>query len=306
VSGARTAVLVTGATGFVGGALVPALLAAGHRVRCLVRTPVGLEAPWRDDVEVVAGTVEDRRDVTRAAAGTTVAYYLVHAMSAGRGEGLLVRERRAAAAFRDAVAVTDVGRVVYLGGLVDEDRLIHASEHLYARHETGQELRLGPVPVTELRAGIVVGAGSASFELVRAAARWPVAPAVPLASSRTQPVALGDLLAVLVAALDAPDLHGRVLELGGPEVVTYGELVALVRRASNRRAPVRLPLPHLPAELAAPALAAMARLDPALVLALLPSAHHDAVVRDTTGRARFADELATSLDEAIASALKRR
>ena len=272
-------VLVTGATGFVGGALVPRLLGDGREVTCLVREPARLLAPWRDAVRVVQGRVEDAQAVLRAADGAAAAYYLVHGMGGSTRE-LVAREQRAAAGFRDGVDLAGVRRVVYLGGLVDEARLSTTSVHLYARQQAGVELRLGPVPVTELRAGIVLGAGSASFELLLAAARLPVQLDPPWSASLTQPIALEDLLELLLVVLDDPWAAGQVLDVGGPEVVSYAELVRRTRQVLGARELLRVRVPYLPPEAVASTAAAVAGIPPALALGLLPSAREDAVVRD--------------------------
>jgi uncharacterized protein YbjT (DUF2867 family) len=295
-------VLVTGATGFVGGRLVPRLLGAGHRVRCLVRDPDRLTAAWREEVTVVGGRAEDAQAVWRAADGCDAAYYLVHGME-GRVHGLLERERATAAAFREGVTEAGARRVVYLGGLVDEDRLSTTTEHLYARQQVGVELRAGSVPVTELRAGIVLGAGSASFGLLAAAARVPVQVGAPWTASRTQPIAVDDLLPLLVAVLEDPRAAWQVLDVGGPDVLTYGELVALVRAGLGRRPAPTLTVPYLPPEVTAASAAAMARLDPGLTLPLLQSATVDAVVRDARAAAWYPDLQTTSAREAIRRAL---
>jgi uncharacterized protein YbjT (DUF2867 family) len=294
--------LVTGATGYVGGRLVPRLLAEGHRVRVLVRDPSRLTAPWRDQVQVVTGSVEDEGAVLRAADGAAAAYYLVHGME-HRVSGLLEREVRAAASFRDGVEAGGVRRIVYLGGLVDEEDLVRTSPHLFARQQAGQTLRDGPVPVTELRAGIVIGAGSTSFELLRTAAATPLTVDAPMTRSVTQPIAEADLLDLLVAVLDDPRARWQTLDIGGPDVVTYAELVARVRAARGARPAWAIPVPYLPPEIAATGASIVSHLDPTLVLPLLRSAEEDALVRDTRAGELYPQLLRTTLDEAITAAL---
>jgi uncharacterized protein YbjT (DUF2867 family) len=295
-------VLVTGATGFVGGALVPRLLAAGHQVRCLVRDPDRLQADWRSEVEVVGGAVEDDQAVFRAADGCQLAFFLVHGMAERLG-GLVERERAAAVAFRDAVDLAGVRRIVYVGGLVDEDQLASVSEHLYARQQVGEELRAGSVPVTELRAGIVLGPGSASLALLVAAARSPLQLETPWAQARTQPIALGDLLDVVMAVIDDAEVARAVLEVGGPEVVTFAALVARTRAALGLGPRRALPLPYLPPEALATAAGVLGGVDTSLTLALLQSARSDTVVTDPWARDRYQELLATGIDAALATAV---
>lgn len=294
--------LVTGATGYVGGQLVPRLLAEGHTVRCLVRDADRLTAPWRDRVRIITGAVEDEGAVLRASDGADAAYYLVHGLEY-RVSGLLEREVRAAASFREGVAAGGVRRVVYLGGLVDEAALARTSPHLYARQQAGQTLRDGPVPVTELRAGIVIGGGSSSFALLRTAAAAPVTVRAPMTRSVTQPLAEADLLDLLVAVLDDPRAAWQILEVGGPDVLTYGELVARVRELTGSFPALSIPVPYLPPEIAAAGAAVLSRLDPTLVLPLLRSAEEDAVVHDDRARELYPDLARTSVDDAIADAL---
>ena len=297
--------LVTGATGFVGGALVPRLLAAGHQVRCLVRDRSRLTASWRGDVEVVEGRVESEQAVLRAADGADAAYFLVHGMGSS-ARGLVERERTAAAAFRDGAELAGIRHVIYLGGLVDEAELSTTSVHLYARQQAGVELRRSAVPVTELRAGIVLGEGSASFDLLVAAARSPVALEAPWSRSLTQPIAVDDLLALLLTVVEQPPGRHLVLDVGGPDVVTYAELVERTRTVLGSGRGLAVKLPYLPPEAVALAAASLAGVSPSLAVGLLPSAAHDAVVRDEQLGAWYPGVVRTSLDTALAAAVGAR
>ena len=240
--------LVTGATGYIGGRLVPELLAAGFEVVCLVRSPDKLAGrAWADAVEVVVGDGRDRDAVEAAAAGASVAYYLIHSMDGG-GD-FRERDRELAATFRDAAAAAGVSRIVYLGGLGggDDEELSH---HLRSRQEVGRILADGPVPVTELRAAMIIGSGSASFEMLRHLVEvLPVMVTPRWVDTRCQPVAIRDVLFYLVVAADHPEMVGRVLEVGGPDVLTYRELMqefADVAGLPRRRiVPVPLLTPRL-------------------------------------------------------------
>ncbi len=217
-------ILVTGATGYIGGRLVPELLDAGHDVRCLVRSPAKLDdETWRDRVEIVKGDLSDADSLLPALEGIDSAYYLVHSM--GGSADFVAQDREAAAAFRDAAAKAGVRRLVYLGGLGrDDDPKL--SIHLKSRHEVGRVLAEGPVPVTELRAAIIIGSGSASFEMLRSLVEiLPVMVAPRWVKNRCQPIAIRDILAYLVAVIDEPEAAGRVLEAGGPDVLTYADMM---------------------------------------------------------------------------------
>jgi uncharacterized protein YbjT (DUF2867 family) len=299
-------VLVTGGTGYVGGRLVPRLLDRGHEVSCLVRDPGRLPPAWRERVRVATGSADDDQAVLRAAADADVAVYLVHGLF-GSTRRLAQRESATAAAFRDGAELAGVRRIVYLGGLVDEEGLASTSEHLYARQQAGAALRDGPIPVTELRAGIVLGAASASFELLRMAAAQPVQLRPPWSGSRCQPIAEHDMLALLVAAIEDGVDHDEILDVGGPDVFAYGDLVALVREELGRRRAPRLRLWWLPPEAVALAAAARAGVDPALTLSLLGSARVDAVVRDhAAAERRFPGLTATPAAVAVRQALAER
>jgi uncharacterized protein YbjT (DUF2867 family) len=207
----------------VGGRLVPELLAAGHDVRCLARSPAKLDGrPWSDAVEVARGDVSDPDAMHAAMDGMDAAYYLVHSM--GATEEFAERDRAAAATFRDAASAAGVSQIVYLGGLGSDDASL--SEHLTSRHDVGAVLADGPVPVTELRAAVIIGSGSASFEMLRNLTDVLPAMVTPRwVRTRCQPIAIRDVLAYLVGVLGTPDALGRVFEIGGPDVVSYESMM---------------------------------------------------------------------------------
>jgi uncharacterized protein YbjT (DUF2867 family) len=230
-------VLLTGATGYVGGCLLAELERRGIAVRCLARRPEKLAGRAGPQTEVMAGDATDPGDLARACAGVDVAYWLVHSMESGvdfERADRLAAERFAAAA-RDA----GVRRIVYLGGLgADDDRL---SAHLRSRHEVGAILRAGGHDVVEFRASIIIGAGSFSFDLVRTLVeRLPVMICPAWLATPTQPIAIGDVVAYLSAALDLPPGGPRIFEIGGPDKVSYG---AIMREYARQRGLTRLLIP---------------------------------------------------------------
>jgi uncharacterized protein YbjT (DUF2867 family) len=230
-------VLLTGATGYVGGCLLAELERRGIVVRCLARRPEKLAGRAGPQTEVMAGDATDPADLARACAGVDVAYWLVHSMESGvdfERADRLAAERFAAAA-RDA----GVRRIVYLGGLgADDDRL---SAHLRSRHEVGAILRAGGHDVVEFRASIIIGAGSFSFDLVRTLVeRLPVMICPAWLATPTQPIAIGDVVAYLSAALDLPPGGPRIFEIGGPDKVSYG---AIMREYARQRGLTRLLIP---------------------------------------------------------------
>jgi uncharacterized protein YbjT (DUF2867 family) len=215
-------VLVSGATGYVGGRLVPCLLQEGYRVRCFVRDANRLRAqPWGDRVDVAVGDALEPETLDAAMRGIDAAYYLIHSL--GTGEDFAERDRRAATYFRKAAERHGVERIVYLGGIRPKgDR---QSKHLKSRMETGDVLRDGPVPVTEFRAAQIVGSGSLSFELVRyLTERVPIMICPKWVRTPTQPIAIRTVLQYLVEALDTPASTGQTIEIGGASVLTYAEM----------------------------------------------------------------------------------
>ncbi len=233
-------ILLTGATGYVGGRLLPALEATGAHVRCLARRPEHLEGRMGPNTHAVAGDLSAPATLAPAFAGVDCAYYLVHSM--GEREGFEAQERSAAENFAVAAHAEGVRRIVYLGGLgVDEAQL---SAHLRSRHEVGAVLRAGSVPVLELRASIVIGSGSLSFEMVRALVeRLPVMITPRWVDTAAQPIAIDDLIAYLVAARSLTLDASRVLEIGGADVVSYGEIMQeYASQRGLRRWMIRVPV----------------------------------------------------------------
>ena len=216
-------ILVTGATGYIGGRLVPRLLEAGHQVRVLVRSPQKLtDVPWALDVEIVEGDLSDRASVAAACADIDVFYYLVHSMGAtGNFE---LTERAAAQNVAAAAADAHVSRIVYLGGLHPDDGPL--SPHLRSRVEVGRILLASGVPTVALQAGVVIGSGSTSFEMIRHLTDvLPYMPAPKWVRNFIQPIAVRDVLYYLLAAADLPAEVNRTFDIGGPDVLRYGQMM---------------------------------------------------------------------------------
>lgn len=244
--GAQLRCLVTGATGYIGGRLVPALLEAGHQVRCLARTPRKLrDYPWADRVEVVQGDVADAASVRAAQADMDVAYYLVHALGSGRG--FEQTDRRSARIFGEQARAAGLRRIVYLGGLTPAgvpDREL--SPHLRSRAEVGRILLDSGVPTAVLRAAVVIGSGSASFEILRhLTERLPVMVTPSWVRTSIQPVAVRDVVRYLVGSASLPADVNRTFDIGGPDVMTYRDMMQRYARVAGLPRRVILPVPVL-------------------------------------------------------------
>lgn len=233
-------ILVTGATGYVGGRLVPRLLEAGYRVRCLVRDPNRLQGrPWLKRVEVVSGDALVPAALAEAMRDVSVAYYLIHGKQGGQISAK--RDLEVARNFAETAAEAGIERIIYLGELVDPTTDL--SPYLRARHETGYILRHSRVPVTEFRAGMIVGSGSALFEMIRyLTEREPVLICPAWFFSQAQPIAIRDVLSYLIEALKTPESAGRMIEIGGPTRLTYADmLLGYAKERGLKRNLIRTP-----------------------------------------------------------------
>ena len=276
-------VLLTGATGYIGGRLLKALENSSVRVRCLARNPEFLKSRVAEGVEVVKGDCLDQASLLPALAGVHTAYYLVHSMgSSGQFEE---EDRQAARNFATASRQAGVRRIIYLGGLGAGERSLSA--HLRSRQEVADILRSSEVPTIEFRASIVIGSGSLSFEMIRALVqRLPVMICPRWVNVKAQPIAVEDVIAYLIAALELPEEQSSVFEIGGSDQVSYGEIMQeYARQCGLRRWMIPVPVltPHLSSlwlGLVTPIYARVGR-------KLVDSMRHPTLVRDKSALAVF-------------------
>jgi uncharacterized protein YbjT (DUF2867 family) len=293
-------VLVTGATGYIGGRLVPRLLEAGYRVRCLVRDARRLQGrPWSEQVEVVEGDVSRPETLPPAMESVWAAYYLIHSLS--DTPDYRERDMVVARSFGEAARAARVERIIYLGGLGDP--ATHLSVHLRSRQEAGAALTESGVPVTEFRAAIIVGSGSLSFEMIRhLTERLPVMICPRWVYTRIQPIAIRDVLSYLVAALGKPESAGQVIEIGGADVVSYGDMMKGYARVRGLRR-LLIPVPVLTPHLSAHWVNWMTPVNAGIVYPLIEGLRNEVVVRDDTARRLFPDIEPVDYDTAVRRAL---
>lgn len=297
-----TRVAVVGATGYIGTRLVPRLAAAGYQVRCLVRTPNKLrDRPWRNEpgIEVLQCDLSDAALVTEQLSGCDAAFYLVHAMQAGAD--FASRDRDLAETFARAAGAAGLKRIIYLGGLGDAREQL--SPHLESRREVEQVLEAGPTPVTTLRAAMIIGSGSASFEILRyLTERLPVMITPRWVRTISQPIAIRNVLHYLVTCLSVSATTGRVLEIGGPDRQSYGELIQMVAEKRGLRRRLIIPVPLLTPRLSALWIHLVTPVDARMARPLAEGLRNRVVVQDDLA-ARLMPQVLLTAGEAITIAL---
>jgi len=290
-------VLIAGATGFVGGRLASLLVGGETTVRALVRDPERARGLEREGVELKVGDVTDEDSLAGAGEGVDTAYYLVHAMAGG--SGFDQRERLGARNFAQMVKQEGVGRVVYLGGLGDESQ----SEHLRSRHMTAEVLRTYGPPLTYFRAAMVVGAGSESYRTLRyLVGRLPVMIAPSWLRTKTQPIGVDATVEYLRRAPAVPESEGREVQIGGPDVLSYADMLDQMARVMGKQPRPKLPVPLLSPGLSSLWLGLVTPVDTKVARPLVEGLRTATVVTDRSGAEPFGIS-PEPFDEALRRAL---
>ena len=293
-------ILVTGASGYIASRLIPELLERGYRVRCLVRQSLRLKArTWFPYVEVVHGDVMDLSTLAPAMEGVHTAYYLVHNMSSG--DGYTTRELNGAQNFASAAELAEVKHIIYLGGLADPRKPIPA--HMRSRIETGNRLRDGKVPVTEFRAGVIVGPGSISFEMIRFMTEFlPVIVGPGWLQNMSQPIAAQNVIDYLLSALDNLAGQGQVFEIGGPDRMPYAKLMQTYGRLRSLRRGL-VTMPGIPLRFMAMGVALMTPVPASIASPLVDGLRTDSLVQDEAARQIFPNVELIAYERAVNLAL---
>ena len=266
--------LVTGATGYIGGRLVPELLASGYQVRVMVRHPERVrDHPWFDQVEIAVADARDSDAVAQAMKGIDVAYYLMHSL--GSGDDFEQTEERIARSFTEAAAREGVHRIIYLGGLSHDSDL---SAHMRSRNTVGRILLAGSVPTIALRAAVIIGSGSLSFEMVRyLTERLPAMVTPKWVNTRTQPIAIRDVLRYLVACAGLDESLNRSFDIGGPDVLTYEEMMQGYARVAGLHKRIIVTIPVLTPRLSSRWVGVVTPLPAAVARPLVDSLRNESV-----------------------------
>ena len=295
-------ILVTGSTGYIASRLIPRLLEAGYRVRCLARDPGRLNGrAWFHQVEVIQGDVTLPQSLHAALEGVHTAYYLIHNMTYGHGYTQL--ELESAWAFASAAEDQGLEHIIYLGGLADPEQ--HLAPHMRSRIETGYILREGKVPVTEFRAGVITGSGSISFEMIRFMTElFPVVPGPLWMRNKSQPIAIQNVIDYLIAALTNPNGRGKVFEIGGPDITSYADLMLRYARLRDLRRRMLL-LPGLPVWFMAFGVGLMTPVPFPIAYALIGGLSADSVVKHPEALKVFSEVQLLDYDTAAKDALEK-
>jgi uncharacterized protein YbjT (DUF2867 family) len=298
-------ILVTGATGYIGGRLVPRLLERGYRVRCLSRSAAKLlSRPWAQSlqVEVVEGDAGDPAALARAMDGCDASYYLVHSMVAARG-GYRERDLELAEQFGRAAALAGMKRIIYLGGLGESGTGL--SDHLASRREVESALAAQGVPVTVLRAAMIIGSGSASFEILRyLVERLPIMVTPRWVRTESQPIAVRDVLHYLIASLETPATAGCTIDIGGPEIKSYSEIIRDMASALGLRRRLLIPVPVLTPRLSSLWIHLVTPLDASIARPLAEGLRNRVVCRNDDAQ-RLMPHQCLTIRQAIDAALAR-
>jgi len=293
-------ILVTGATGYVGGRLILPLLDAGYQVRVLVRDPERLSGrSWLERVEVVQGDVSKAETLPTALEGMDVAYYLIHSLG---GKDFAERDEQAGRNFGKAAHAAGVQRIIYMSGLGDPGDDL--SEHLKSRHATGDALREAGVPMTEFRAAVIVGAGSVSFEMIRyLTERLPILICPRWVYTKIQPISIGEVLQYLVKALVTPESTGEIIEIGGTDVLRYGDMMLGYAKVRGLRRYL-IPVPVLTPLLSSYWVHFVTPISNSIARPLIEGLRNEVIVRDDKAKRLFPDVQLYNYATAVENALK--
>jgi uncharacterized protein YbjT (DUF2867 family) len=294
-------ILVTGASGYIASRLIPQLLEHGYHVRALVRNPLRLAGrSWSARVELVAGDVLSPATLPAAMQGVHSAYYLIHNMMSGRG--YIAREEESARNFASAAEVAGLAHIIYLGGLADPHQKI--APHMRSRIKTGEVLRRGKVPVTEFRTGVIVGPGSISFEMIRfMTEQFPLLPGPKWLKNKSQPIATQNVLDYLLAALISPEGRGKIIEIGGPAVKIYGELMLTYARLRGLHRRL-FTIPGIPVWFMAWWVDKLTPVPYPIARALVDSLRTDSIIHDASARQLFPSINLIQYEQAVSSSLE--